>query len=215
MVDELVGWLSASTDGNEVRAALLALPYAPMSDAQRARVVSAVDRAVRSTAGLDALFVGSAVFELIVKQDLVRAVEGALWSVVQSGDPTTIAAACVLLPVLEPRPAREASHAAAQRDFEYGNLEGVDKDVLTELVALDPRAWSDAVCRHAERGGALTLHLVTPILEVLPLKDRRETATRLRGLVNAAVLPWCTPLFGPSYRPVDLVNQVLFDCGEL
>jgi hypothetical protein len=84
----------------------------------------------------------------------------------------------------------------------HGDLKDVDRDALAGLIALEATAWTEMVHRHAEGGGALALHLILPVLQALPIKNRRETAVRLRQLADAPALPWCMPNFGEgeSYR---------------
>ncbi|HMR75546.1 MAG TPA: hypothetical protein PKD61_10545, partial [Polyangiaceae bacterium] len=64
------------------------------------------------------------------------------------------------------------------------------------------------------RYGPSNMGAIVPVFELLPAREKREVAHRLRSFAQAPVLPWFSNgLTGETYRPSDLVERLLFDAG--
>lgn len=214
LVQEIAVWLE-DADPNKRLAAVTALLRAPLSDAEREAVKLALRESLSARSDIEKFFNMPTALGLTTSHGLVAALLAEITALVEERGPTTILAACAALPYVPAAEAERLSQLASARQVDAFDFEGIDHKLLSRLVELAPEHWLAAILRHAEQRGAINLGLSIPIFDALPLARKRDAAMKLRSVSRQHVLPWCAHhTNGDIYRPIDLVERLLFDSGE-
>jgi hypothetical protein len=210
----LLAW-AASSDTNRCSAGLMGLARATLNPEEREEAFAVIEALVAGGGGLHGLVTMPAAVDLAVAQGLVTRLIAPLRALVERGHSSVIAVAAALVGALSGEEARTVSERAAVHPIDFLSFDRIPKERVTDLVNQAPLAWGEAVVTHARAYGDLGLGPVAPLFNVLPATQKRNVALRLRDLVQLE-LPWCTLDFHDEpFRPLDLVERFLFDCGEL
>jgi len=209
----LVGWLDATEP--ERRFAALSALSAGLDQQQRAKAVVAIQRFLHSREETDRHFRLPHLIPHIERLGLIESFISELRSLAQDNAPFSIVAACVLRSKVSPGELVEISTQVSRGTLHSMAFEAIARDAFEELVKLAPRAWSDAAFRAATQAVLPEIDVAAPILEVLPVDERRALAQRLADHVGSDwKLPWLTSWRANfTYRPSDLVAQLLFAAG--
>ena len=211
IVDGLIQWLTAP-DPNQQTAAVTGLERATLTNAQNDVLRTAPRAALPPPASTFHVVTIPALVRLAVAQGIANDLRLELRALLEQRGPAAIPAACALSGLVSREQARELSVAAALRDVD--TFDSFDSVEVGELIALAPEAWASGLVRQVERYGPSNMGAIVPVFELLPAREKREVAHRLRSFAQAPVLPWFSNgLTGETYRPSDLVERLLFDAG--
>jgi hypothetical protein len=210
----LVSWLDA-TDSQKCFAALSALDGPRLDPQQQAKAIDAIRRLMHSQEETDRHFRLPQLVPHIDRLGLTQSFLPELRSLTRAFAPVAIAAACVLRNKIPPNELVELSTSISQGSLQSIAFEAIDRDAFGELVRSAPGAWSSAAFHAATQTVPPELDVAIPILEVLPVDERRALAQRLANHIGQDwELPWLTSWrANVTYRPSDLVAQLLFDAG--
>ncbi len=214
VVRTLFAWLG-DRDPNCRRAALSGFECVALSDEEKRELLEPLRAVLASGGALDQAFTVPAALRLAVSQGIAHLLEPEMRRIVAVGGLSAVAAACTLMHIVPAEEAAGLSAAAAGTSVGGGELHAVDDDELRSLVALAPQQWAEAVLQHGVRG-PLFIGLAWPVFGALPLTEKRAVARALHDSNVVPSLPWRSDRVDQDmYRPADLVERMLFDCGEM
>lgn len=210
----LIGWIDAN-DSEKSAAALSALEGSLLNQEQIARVTDVIRHFIQSQEPTDRFFRLPHLIPQIVRLGLVPSLISELRSLTNGPASVAIAAACALRNQVTSAELVTLSALVSQGPLDAVGFDVLDREAFVELVRLAPEAWSAAVFGRATVSVPPEIDLVLPILDALPVAERRALAQRLAEAVGDNwTLPWLANWrTNVAYRPSDLVDQILFDAG--
>ena len=209
----LLKWLGTD-DLNSRLAGISGLERAQLSTSQQGEMLHSLRRLFTCNEHVQRLFSFPSAVMLARRHGLVSQLLPEIAPLTEEDGPIAFPAACAASLVVSAAEARSMSEKVASRKLQLMAFDGINHEDVAAFVALAPDEWANGLVRQFQRSGPLVLGTMLPLYGALPLSQRRAVAQKLSTMAEGFDLPWCsTGIVEETYRPLDLVQQLLFDCG--